>query len=493
MASFWMLVVILFPIACGCGILFLPEKNRRLFLGLSAGAVFVTAVAAWVLILNPPSESLTVFKFWDDLVIEFRIDGLSRIFMGLISGLWPLSVIYAFEYMAHEANPGTLKERTFFGVYTLTYGVTLGISMAGNLLTMYVFYEMLTLVTIPLVLFTLTRAAIQATRTYMVFSLGGAAFGFISLIFLMAYGNASDFTLGGILDPAALGGRDNILRFVYIMGFMGFGVKAAVFPLNSWLPKASVAPTPVTALLHAVAVVKSGAFAIIRLTYYCYGADFIKGTFAQYIPMGIALFTIIYGCAMAMKERHFKRRLAYSTTSNLSYVLFAAMILSPLGLKAALSFMIFHGVMKITAFFCAGAFLTKGSRVYVYELNGLYREMPVTTTIFTISALAIMGLPGLPGFAGKWLIAGAAVADGGLMPVIGVGVLIVSSMLTAVYMLQPVTRIYFHENKGGLKEAADPGICMILPLVLLTVAMIIFGLFFTPLTDFIGKVAQGVI
>lgn len=488
MDSAWMIITILIPVVCGLLMIALPIKDRRFYIFTCLAAVCVTAVMAWLLVLDPPEDHVVIFVFVQRYSIEFAVDGLSRIFVGLISGLWPLATLYSYEYMEHESGETTLKEKTFFAMYTVTYGVTLAIAMSENLLTMYCFYEMLTLVTIPLVLFTLTREAIMATRAYMVFSLGGAAFGFISLIFIMIYGNGIDFIPGGVLNIARIGDRTGLLRMFYLLGFLGFGVKAAVFPVNAWLPKAGVAPTPVTALLHAVAVVKSGAFAIIRLTYYSYGADFIKGTHTQYYAMGIALFTILYGCTMALKERHMKRRLAYSTISNLSYILFAAMLLSPAGLTAAMSFMIFHGVMKITAFFAVGAFLTKGERRYVYELDGISKEMPVSSAVFAIAALAIMGLPGLPGFAGKWMIAVAAVKESGPWAIAGVVVLIISSLLTACYMLQPLVRIFFHQRGEGLKPCKDPGPAEVIPFVILVIALLVLGLGFGPVTDAIGNI-----
>ncbi len=483
MDSVLMIVAILIPIICGLLMIALPIRDRRIYIFTCLAAVCVTAVLAWLMVFDPPEGSVVIFVFVHRYSIEFRVDGLSRIFVGLISGLWPLATLYSYEYMEHESSEKTLKEKTFFAMYTITYGVTLAIAMSENLLTMYCFYELLTLVTIPLVLFTLTRDAIRATRAYMVFSLGGAAFGFVSLIFIMIYGHGIDFVSGGVLDPARVGDRTGVVRMFYLLGFLGFGVKAAVCPVNSWLPKAGVAPTPVTALLHAVAVVKSGAFAIIRLTYYSYGADFIKGTHTQYYAMGIALFTILYGCTMALKERHMKRRLAYSTISNLSYILFAASLLSPAGLAAAMSFMIFHGVMKITAFFGVGAYLTKGERRYVYELDGIFGEMPFTSAVFAVSALAIMGLPGLPGFAGKWLIAKAAIEEGGPWAIAGTVVLIISSLLTACYMLQPLVRIFFHEREEGLKPCRDPGPAEAVPLVILVIALLVLGLGFGPVVN----------
>jgi len=257
------LIAILLPIFGGIISRVIPfekRQHRNIFVEI---ITLMTAVLVWYMILQQPKGTLEVFRFTGDLVIAFKMDGLGMIFAGLISALWPLATLYSFEYMEKEE-----REPSFFMFYTITYGVTLGISLAGNIMTMYFFYEMLTLVTVPLVLHTLSREAILASRTYLYYSLGGAAFGFIGFIFILVYGYSIDFVYGGILNTEAIGARTDVLLLVYVLAFLGFGVKAAVCPFNKWLPKAGVAPTPVTALLHAVAVVKSGAFAIMRLTYY---------------------------------------------------------------------------------------------------------------------------------------------------------------------------------------------------------------------------------
>lgn len=310
----------------------------------------------------------------------------------------------------------------------------------------------------------------------------------------MSYSDNFAFVYGGILNPATIAGKENLLRLIYIFAFFGFGVKAAIFPLNSWLPKAGVAPTPVTALLHAVAVVKSGAFAVLRLTYYSYGTSLLKGTFAQTIPMAFAIFTIVYGCSVAVKERHLKRRLAYSTVSNLSYILFGATIMTPLGMVGALTHMIFHGIMKISAFFCAGAVITKAEKTYVYELEGMGRRMPGVFAVFTISSLALMGVPGLCGFISKWKLIEAAIDLGTVESYIGFGALLVSALLTAIYMLQIVVRAYYPvagENVETTK--CDPTWRMLVPLFVFAIAMVVFGLYSAPLISFFEKVAGGVL
>jgi multicomponent Na+:H+ antiporter subunit D len=488
----WIFFAIFFPIFAGALLILSPVKARRTMLIIAVGITVITSAVAWMLIVNPPETGVVLFKFVDKYTVSFKIDGLSRVFGALISSLWPLATLYATEYMAHEASEKTLKEKTFFGTYVITFGVTMGIAFADNMLAMYVFYEMLTLVTIPLILFTLSDAAIAATRKYIVFSLGGAAFAFISLIFLMAYGESFAFKLGGVIHGGIPGGRDIVLRLVYVFAFFGFGVKAAVWPVNSWLPQAGVAPTPVTALLHAVAVVKSGAFAIIRLTYYCFGTEFLKGSLAQYITMSFAIFTIVYGCSMAVKERHIKRRLAYSTISNLSYILFGATLMTPLGMVGAMTHMVFHGVMKICSFFCAGAVITKAHKNYVYELEGMAKRMPKTFIIFTVSALSLMGVPGLCGFFSKWQLASAAVSSGTVLGYVGLGAILISALLTAIYMLQMVLRAYFPvEETSG--EKCDPSWQMLVPLVLFVIACVLLGVFEAPVVAFFEKVAGGMI
>ena len=485
------LAVILLPIITGVLLPVLPfqsKKQRDLFNEI---IVVINTIMVWYLILNRPADPFTVVNYTGDLSITFKIDGLGMVFGGLVATLWPLATLYAFEYMTKEE-----RESVFFMFYTMTYGVTLGIAFAGNLLTMYFFYELLTLVTVPLVMHTLTREAILASRKYLYYSLGGAAFAFIGMIFVIIYGDTLSFNYGGVLNLAKIGDRTNILLLIYVMAFMGFGVKAAICPFNSWLPEAGVAPTPVTALLHAVAVVKSGAFATMRLTYYCFGVDFLRGTWAQKLLMAIVLITILYGSGQALRETHIKRRLAFSTISNLSYILFGVVIMTPLGLVGALSHMVFHAVMKIASFFCAGAIMHETERHYIHELDGLGYKMPGVFTVFTFSSLALMGVPGLCGFISKWNLAQAAVSSGNAEAYIGIAVLMVSALLTAIYMMTIVIRAFFPGNGfdyTALEGIKDPNWKMMVPLYIFVAGMILFGLFSQPIVDLFGKIGAGVL
>lgn len=484
-------VVVILPLIVGVLNVIIPFKTRKSMMIFLESGVIINTLLVWYVLLGPELTPFTIAHFTGDLVIQFEADGMSRVFAGLVSLLWPLATLYSFEYMTKEEN-----ERPFFMFYTMTYGVTLGIALSGNLLTMYFFYELLTLVTVPLVMHTLTREAILASRKYLYYSLGGAAFAFIGLIFIIIYGHNLTFAMGGVMDMSAIGDNVELLRLIYVLAFMGFSVKAAMWPFSGWLPQAGVAPTPVTALLHAVAVVKAGAFACIRLTYYCFGIDFLRGTWAQYAVMIFTMITIVYGCSRAVKETHLKRRLAYSTVSNLSYILFGVTIMTPAGLVGALAHMVFHAVMKICSFFCAGSVIHMTERTYVHELDGLGRRMPKIFGIFTVSSLALMGVPGLCGFISKWYLAQAAVTSENPLAIAGIGCLLVSALLTAIYMMSIVIRAFFPKKDfdySSLDGIKDPNWMMILPLTIFVIAIIVMGVYNAPLIDLFVKISQGLV
>ncbi len=495
-------ILVLLPILGGALIPILPFRSRNQTMVFTEGIVIVNSLLAIAVLFDSPAEGFTFFRFTSDLSLSLKVDGLGSVFLALIAVLWPLATLYAVEYMKHEEH-----EKMFFMFYTMTFGITVGVALAEDVLTMYCFYEALTLITLPLVLHTLTREAVLASRSYLYYSLGGAAFAFIGVIFLLMYGVA-DFVPGGALDLVKIGGRTDLLLLIYVICFFGFSVKSAMFPFSSWLPKASVAPTPVTALLHAVAVVNAGAFAIIRVTYYSFGTEFLRGTWAQTAVLIPVIITIVYGCSRALKETHIKRRLAWSTVSNLSYILFGAALMSPAGLVGALCHMVFHGTIKICAFFCAGAVTYQSGREYVFQLDGLGRKMPKVFAAFTVSALALMGVPGLCGFVSKWNLAKAAQESAHPLAIVGVIALIISSLLTAIYMMTIVVRAFYPAKNTNLKETEedpdagkkivpydgvkDPNWLMLLPLLIFVIAMFVFGLRPQPLIDIFEEISVSV-
>lgn len=491
MNTYFMVIAVLLPILGGVLIPLIPFKNRAWMAVYMEAIVLATSVLVFLLLLNRPEGSFILFRFTGKLSVSFQLDGMGSVFAGLVAFLWPLAVLYSVEYMKHEGH-----EKYFFMFYIVTYGVTLGIAMAQDILTLYFFYEMLTMVTLPLIMHTLSREAILASRTYLYYSLGGAAFAFIGMIFVLSYGTTANFIPGGVLDVERLGDKTGLLLVVYVMCFCGFSVKAAMCPFSAWLPKAGVAPTPVTALLHAVAVVKAGAFATMRITYFSFGTELLRGTWAQKVLMVLVIFTIVYGCSRALKETHIKRRLAWSTVSNLSYILFGVVLMTPLGVKGALTHMVCHAFMKICAFFCAGAIIYKTGKNYLFELNGFGRKMPKVFIAFTVSGLALMGVPGLCGFIGKWNLAEAAVASDEPLAWVGVAALLVSAILTAIYMMSVSVRAFFPGRDfdySTISNVKDPNWLMILPLTVFVIVMLLIGLHSQMLLEIFEAVASAMV
>ncbi len=475
----FLMLPVLFPIlAGGCLLALRPSSGKARNVFIMTVVLVTAALALFAVWLSYRSGSgalaCTLVRFSERFSISLRIDGASMVYGAIVSVLWPLITLYALDYMTHEG-----AENRFFSFWLMSFGVVLGIAFAEDFLTLYLFYEFLTLATLPLVMHAMDDKARYAGRKYVLYSISGAAFAFIGIVFLLNYGTTLNFTYGGVLDGALVAGNENTLLRVFVFAFFGFGVKAAVFPFHGWLPDASVAPTPVTALLHAVAVVKAGAFAVMRLIYFGFGADFLRGTYAQKIVMAAAIVTIVYGSARALRTPHLKRRLAFSTVSNLSYILFAFTVMTPAGLTGGLTHMVYHAFIKITLFSCAGAIIQKGGKEYTYEMEGLGKAMPVVMATFTLCSVALMGIPPLGGFAGKWMIAAAAVPGGDPMAYAGIAALILSTLLTTLYMMTVVVRAYFpvgELDREALGRIHDPGGLMTVPLVTLTVSGVVLAL-----------------
>lgn len=492
MSTFFLLFLpVIVPILGGFGVFIAKFKNR------TARQIYVGAVVIVNMILSlvaifvaPKDQTVTLIPFTENYSIALRLDGMAVLFGFILCTLWVVATFYSFEYMKHEG-----KENKFFGFYTMSFGIAMGLAFSANLLTFYLFYELLTLGTLPLVMHAMNKQALYAGKKYIIYSIGGASFAFIAMVFMMYYGSSLNFTFGGVLDMVQIAGREQWLLVVFVLAFFGFGVKAAVFPLSSWLPAAGVAPTPVTALLHAVAVVNAGVYALVRLIYYTFGTEFLSGSWAQYVVMSAALVTIVYGSSMALRTPHLKRRLAYSTVSNLSYMIFGLTIMTPAGMVGGLTHMVVHSILKILAFFCVGAILYKTHREYVYEINGFGRKMPITMATFTISAIGLMGIPPLPGFLSKWNLGTAAVESGNPLAYAGIGVLILSTLLTALYMMQIVFKAYFPNKEIDVatlnKDVKDPNLFMTIPFILLAIAAIVLGIYHQPLMDMFSNIAHG--
>ena len=487
--SFVLLLPVLLPVLAGTGVILLPLRTQKARNGWILAAVTgISLLNAW-LILSPPSSAFTLADLTPEISIAFRLDGTGSIFLALISFLWPLASLYSFEYMEKEEH-----RARFFACYTACYGITAGVALSANMITMYMFVELLTLITVPLVAHEGDRRSMRAARIYMVFSISGAALSLVGIILLISRTGRADFLFGG---TAGAGNEDGLLTIAWMLTFLGFGVKAAIVPFHAWLPTAGVAPTPVTALLHAVAVVKSGVFAVIRSTFFAFGPAMLAGTWGQKAALVITAATILYGSATAFREQHIKRRLAYSTVSNLSYILFGTVLMTTAGLTAAMSHFLFHGVIKITLFFCAGALIRRAQANYVSQMTGIGRKMPRTTAAFTIGALALTGMPLLPGFISKInLIRAAADSDCGAYGIAGIAALLLSALLTAGYLILPSIRAWIGNGEAEAAPAgreSDPGWRMQCALAVLCAAMLALGVCAVPVLDALNSmIAAGV-
>jgi len=361
-------------------------------------------------------------------------DPFSLLFVTLSAVLWLLTTIYAVGYLE-----GSAHQRRFFGFFSLCVSATTGIALAANLLTFLIFYEMLTLTTYPLVVHRGTGKSLRAGRLYLLYALSGGAALLLGVVWLQSLVGPIEFSERGILSQADVG-LYGPLRIIFALMIAGFGVKAALVPLHGWLPEAMVAPAPVSALLHAVAVVKAGAFGIVRVVYDVYGVEFCT-VLGVATPLAVAAsITILYGSVRALYQDDLKRRLAYSTVSQVSYIVLGTAVLGPLATTGGIVHLVHQGVMKITLFFAAGNLAETLGVKKIADLRGTGRRMPGTMAAFTIAALGMIGLPPTAGFISKWFLAtGAAAAQQWWV----IGVLVSSSVLNAIYFLPIIYAAWF--------------------------------------------------
>ncbi|MBQ9263077.1 MAG: proton-conducting membrane transporter [Clostridia bacterium] len=461
-----LLVCALLPLVLGAALPGLHIRRRGARMAYVLLSTCLTSALALYLIVNGGGERIEIFHLTDTLTCTLTLDGAGKVYLALAAVLWPLAVLYAIDYMKHEKREGH-----FFTWYTMTYGAAVLLAFAQNLFTLYIAYEFLTLFTLPLVWHELDKESIRAVRIYMLFLFSGAALGFVALVGFATLG-AGAFTLGGTITENG----SQWVRVFCLLGFVGFGAKAAVLPLTRWLPTASVAPTPVTALLHAVAVVNAGVFAVMRVLYYVVSPALIRGTWAQGVMLALSTATVLYGAARAVRETHLKRRLAWSTVSNLSYMLLGLSLLTEHGMAAGLSHMVFHGLMKIVLFFCAGSILVQTGRTSVRTLHGLGKFLPLTFGAYVLAGASLMGVPPMPGFVSKYALVTAAFEEGGALAIAGAVSLLVAAVLTAVYIFTVVFPAFF--MKPVLAEGEtfqEGGWCMRLALVLLSALVVLAG------------------
>jgi multicomponent Na+:H+ antiporter subunit D len=456
---------------------------------LREAVTLVTAAALiWVVwgllptLMAGGRPAVEVTEVMPGLTIAFAVEPLGMLFAALASGLWLINSVYSIGYM--RGNKENNQTR-FFACFALALSATIGVAFAGNLFTLFLFYELLTLSTYPLVAHKGDAATVRSARIYLGVLLSTSIGLFLpAIIWTYIAAGTGDFTEGGILA-----GKLNDPEVGLLLGLFVFGIgKAAVMPVHRWLPAAMVAPTPVSALLHAVAVVKAGVFAITKIIVYIFGIDFLFASPSSGWLLYVAAFTIIAASLVALRQTNIKRLLAYSTIAQLSYVVMAAAVLKPLAEVGAAIHMVAHAFGKITLFFAAGAIYVAAKKTEIHQLRGIGRRMPWTMTAFTIGALSMIGVPPTAGFVSKWyILAGAFQAEN----MVAIFTIIASTVLNAAYFLPILYMVWFEREAPGAKEHGEAPFAAVLALCITAMLTLAFFLFNGPVIELESQVVRG--
>lgn len=456
-------------------IFLLDESRQRLRSAVNlAGALAKLALVA--VMLDGVARGVvyeTRLVLLPELELMFRVDALALLFLTLSAFLWLLTTIYAIAYLGD--GPDLSR---FFGFFSLCVAATSGIAMSGTLISFFIFYELLTLSTWPLVVHLGNAESMAAGRRYLAYTLGGSASFLLGIVWLESLTGPIEFTLAGQvadLDP-------HTLQAIFVLLIGGLGVKAAIVPLHGWLPAAMVAPAPVSALLHAVAVVKAGAFGIVRIIYDVYGPPLVFDLDLGLPLAMLASFTILYASLRALQQTNIKRRLAFSTISQVSYIALGAALFGPFATIGGLVHIVHQGLMKITLFFCAGA-LSRELHIHsIDELDGAGRRMPWTMLAFSIGGLGMIGVPPLAGFVTKWYLGIGALQAGEPWVIL---VLAASSLLNAAYFMPLIYRAWFLPAPADSVTRVERDPWLVGPAVVTAIATILIGvlagLTFSPL------------
>lgn len=477
-----MICTILFPILIGVFIsLHREDRIKRNALCVITGiSLCIEAVLVAVCLFGVPEETYHLFNLTNTLAVDMKLDLVGRIFAGIMAIVWTLTGFYCFEYMKHEEN-----NKRFFGFYLMVEGILMGLCFAGNFVTYYGFFELLTIGSFALVLHNRSHEALMAALKYLFYSFAGAYMVLFGLFFVYKYsGNSTmSFSLGGIIDSSTFE-NTGVLGVALLLMIIGFGVKAGMFPMQGWLPTAHpVAPAPASAVLSGI-IVKAGVLGILRVIYYIFGENNFGGSYAQTVVLILSLITVFIGSMLAYKEKVLKKRLAYSTVSQVSYILFGLFVLNPTAYEGSLIHVVAHAAIKSTLFLCAGAIIYLTGCTKVNELRGIGKKMPVMLWCYTIVSLGLIGIPPFGGFASKWyLCVGALNSNIKVFSWLGPVVLLVSALLTAGYLLpisingfMPGKDFKIEENEA-LSKAHEPKLIMLVPIIVLTLISIFIGVF----------------
>jgi multicomponent Na+:H+ antiporter subunit D len=452
-------------------IVFTGERHRNLreFWTLLASVLKFFIVLSMVpLVLKGRILEYTIVMLTPGVAFQFRVDQFGLFFGVLASALWIATSVYSIGYVRGLSEHA--QTRYFFN-FALCLSATMGIAFAGNLLTLFIFYEILTVSTYPLVAHKETEEAIMGGRKYLAYTLTAGVVILFAIIFIYTLTGTLDFKPGGFL----LGhGSSATLIFLFAILILGFGVKAALMPLHEWLPTAMVAPTPVSALLHAVAVVKAGVFGCLRIILYVFGPELLHQLDLWLILAYFAAFTVVVSGMYALAQDNLKRRLAFSTINNLSIIVMGAALLTPSAITGSIFHMASHGFMKITLFFVAGAIYVKTHKENVSELDGLGRQMPLTMGAFAIGAMGIAGTPPICGFISKWYLAMGSLEA---KEVVFLFVLLTSALLDVAYFFPIIYNSFFKAPREAVNPHFDEApMKMVVPLVITAIISLILGL-----------------
>lgn len=465
-----MLTMLLLPALAALVLPFLKTKQDK-HRCVTAALALEAVLAANALFL--PERELVLFSMTETLTIALKLDGISKLFMAIAAFGFLLTGVYAFRYLEHEE-----KDDRFFCFYLLSLAALMGMDFSRNLVTMYLFFEMITLLSMPLVLFDRTEEAVRGALKYLFYSVAGAFLALGCIFFLSRYCVSLEFVAGGNLDMEKAVGHETLLQIVVFLGIVGFGAKAGMYPLHGWLPTAHpVAPAPASAVLSGI-IAKAGVLAIIRVIYFSVGADFLRGTWVQQTLLALALLTVFMGSMMAYREKVFKKRLAYSSVSQISYALVGLFFLTPQSALGGLLHVLFHAVIKVCLFLVAGSFIHNTGKHRVEEFVGFGKSMPKTLWGFTFAALALIGIPPASGFVSKWYLALGALDSGmGIYTWLAPVVLLISALLTAGYLL-PITVSGFFPGKDAVlpERNSEGGWAMVAPIWILAGLTLILGL-----------------
>jgi multicomponent Na+:H+ antiporter subunit D len=426
---------------------------------------------------------VTLAEVLPGIDLAFRVEPLGMLFAALASGLWLINSVYSIGYMRGNREQ---KQTRFYVMFAVSLAATMGIAFAANLFTLFLFYEALTLSTYPLVSHKGDEKTVRSARVYLGILIS-ASIGLLlpAIIWVYSAAGTGDFTVGGILRGHVEGPAVGLLLGLFVFG----AAKAAVMPVHRWLPAAMVAPTPVSALLHAVAVVKAGVFAITKIIVYVFGVDFLFSEPSSGWLLYAAAFTIIAASVVALRQQNLKRLLAYSTVAQLSYVVMAAAILKPLAEVGATIHIVAHAFGKITLFFAAGAIYTASKKTELHQLRGIGRRMPITMTAFTIGALSMIGVPPTGGFVSKWyILAGAFQADN----YFALATIIASTALNAAYFLPIVYAAWFLKDQTPPdKEHGEAPFAAVLALAATAALTLIFFVYNAPVYELEAQLVRG--